>query len=69
MKRFLSLLMCLLLVVSCLVLSACTAEEGNGGGGGGNGDKDFLNEEKNFNGQKIKILGYGGETSLSACQI
>lgn len=69
MKRFLSLLMCLLLVVSCLVLSACTTDEGGPDGPNGPGDKDFLNEQKNFNGQKIKILGYGGETSLSACQI
>ncbi len=71
LKRVTSLLLCLLLAFSVVLLASCGGDgNGEGGGSGADGDDSgFLNEAKNWNGETVKILGYKGEFSYSSCQI
>ncbi len=71
LKRFISLVLCLLLASSCLFLVACNGDgEATSSTGEANGDDDgFLNEAKDWPGETVTILGYNGQYSYQSVQI
>lgn len=74
LRRISALLLCALLCISALLLVSCNKDSGEGGNSGikefgSASDKGFLNEQIDWQGETITVLGYNGEFSYHSIQI